>query len=87
MFSAIHDPKILIVWQKAVKQETEKDREPSIKLMYEILANLFVDNAVFDAEWFKEKAKKYHLPNLQKIKSETLFVRENGNRGYSFNWA
>jgi hypothetical protein len=82
IFGGTKDPSTLQLLQEQVKVEVErlsKDEKaaPEDKVMYNLLAGMFKDNAIVDKEWFAKIAQEYPMGKVTNLDSKELF-NENG---------
>jgi len=74
-FATIDDVGILAVIQRQIREEYRRVRADGNKegiVLYGLLAGMFGDRAVVDADWFARMAARYGLPNLTMVKNSEL---------------
>jgi hypothetical protein len=81
-FGSITDTIILDLLKSTIKKEFERVKIAKHKqgeVLYGLLTNLFVGDAMFKNNWFASIAAKYQLPPIDKVNFESLFRRNRHN--------
>lgn len=81
-FGSIADSLLLNLLRNTIRSEyarVEAQNNKRGKIIYGLLSNLFAGDGIFNDAWFKDIAKKYQLPPLDKVNFENLFRRNRHN--------